>query len=363
MTLKYGLIGSGRMGHEHIRNINLLDGAAVTAIADPDNDMRGEAAALAGENVAVYPDHRDLLANDVCDAIVIASPNDTHHAILLDVLKTEIPVLCEKPLCTTVTDCREVIGRAAGRAAPVWVAMEYRYMPPVQRMLEVVGDGVIGEPLMISIQEHRYPFLPKVGDWNRFSARTGGTLVEKCCHFWDLMRLALGSDPVRVFASAGMDVNHLDERYDGKTPDMIDNAFVTVDFANGARGMLDLCMFSEASYWQESVSVTGKDARVDARVPGPAGLSGDGSKRDSEVTISTRATRTVETEKIHVDDAILAAGDHYGSCYYQHVRFLDMVRAGRSRPEVSLEDGLWSVIVGEAAEQSARTGQVVPLQF
>ena len=363
MTLKYGLIGSGRMGHEHIRNIKLLDGAAITAIADPDNDMRGEAAALAGKNVAVYPDHRDLLANDACDVIVIASPNDTHHAILLDVLKTDIPVLCEKPLCTTVTDCRDVIDRAAGRAAPVWVAMEYRYMPPVQRMLEVVRDGTIGEPLMISIQEHRYPFLPKVGDWNRFSARTGGTLVEKCCHFWDLMRLALGSDPVRVFASAGVDVNHLDERYDGKTPDMIDNAFVTVDFANGARGMLDLCMFSEASYWQESVSVTGKDARVDARVPGPAGLSGDGSKRDSEVTISTRATRAVETEKIHVDDAILAAGDHYGSCYYQHVRFLDMVRAGRSRPEVSLEDGLWSVIVGEAAEQSARTGEVVPLQY
>ena len=362
MTLKYGLIGSGRMGQEHIRNINLLDGVAVTAVADPDDGMRTEAAAVVGGDVAAYSDHRDLLTDDVCDVLVIASPNDTHHGILLDVLSTDMPVLCEKPLCTTVADCRDVVARAAGRPAPIWVAMEYRYMPPVQRMLEVVGDGTIGVPLMIAIQEHRYPFLEKVGNWNRFSARTGGTLVEKCCHFWDLMRLVVNSDPVRVFASAGMDVNHLDERYGGRTPDMIDNAFVTVDFTNGARGMLDLCMFSEASYWQESVFVTGKDARVDARVPGPAGLSGDGSRRDSEVTISTRATRTVETEKIHVEEAILEAGDHYGSCYYQHVRFLDMVRSGRSRPEVSLEDGLWSVIVGEAAEQSARTGQAVLIE-
>ena len=164
-----------------------------------------------------------------------------------------------------------------------------------------------------------------------------------------------------VVASAGMDVNHLDERYDGKTPDIIDNAFVTVDFANGTRGMLDLCMFAEASRWQEVVSVTGDEARIDARIPGPVGLSGDGKERDSEVTISTRATRVVETEKVHVDKAILRAGDHYGSCYFQHLRFLEMVRTGTGEPEVSLEDGLWSVIVGEAAEQSARTGQAIEL--
>ena len=234
-------------------------------------------------------------------------------------------------------------------------------MPPVQKMLEAIAGGAIGNTHMIAIREHRYPFLEKVGDWNRFNARTGGTLVEKCCHFWDLMRLTLKSDPVRVFASAGVDVNHLDERYDGRTPDMIDNAFVTVDFANGTRGMLDLCMFAEASFWQEVISVTGDAARIDASVPGPARLSADGRERPSEVTLSRRADRSVTTEIVEVDEAILQAGDHYGSCYFQHARFLEMIRSGTGRPEVSLEDGLWSVIVGEAAEQSARTGQAVSI--
>jgi hypothetical protein len=51
---------------------------------------------------------------------------------------------------------------------------------------------------MLSIREHRFPFLTKVGDWNRFSENTGGTMVEKCCHFFDLMRLITRSEAVRV---------------------------------------------------------------------------------------------------------------------------------------------------------------------
>jgi predicted dehydrogenase len=55
-----------------------------------------------------------------------------------------------------------------------------------------------------------------VDNWNRFNKNTGGTLVEKCCHFFDLMTLIANSNPVRVMASGAQTVNHLDERYDGK---------------------------------------------------------------------------------------------------------------------------------------------------
>lgn len=361
MTLKYGLIGSGMMGQEHIRNLNLLDGVSVAAIADPDQAMRALSVETSGGTAKPYSDYKDLLSDGSCDAYVIVTPNDTHHPILLDLLATGKPILCEKPLCTTSADCRDVINKAAGRDAPVWVAMEYRYMPPVQRLMDEINKGSIGTPQMMSIREHRFAFLDKVNNWNRFNARTGGTLVEKCCHFWDLMRLVLRSDPVRVYASAGVDVNHLEERYGGKRPDIIDNAFVTVEFENGSRGMLDLCMFAEGSYWQEVISVTGPKARIDACVPGPARFSGDGKERASEITLSERASKIVTTQTVDVDPKILQAGDHHGSSYFQHVRFRDLVRAGHGQPEVSLQDGLWSVIVGEAAELSARTGQAISL--
>lgn len=346
------------MAQEHIRNISLLEGAEISAYADPNEAMRNTTAALA-PGAKGFSDYKELLSADICDAYLIAGPNDLHHSMLLDTIPTGKPILCEKPLCTTTSDCRDIIARSSGREAPIWVAMEYRYMPPAQRLLSEIRSGTVGTPRMFAIREHRFPFLSKVGDWNRFSARTGGTLVEKCCHFWDLMRLMLQSDPVRVFASGAMDVNHQDERYDGRKPDIIDNAFVIVDFENGARGMLDLCMFAEGSYWQELLTVTGERARVEARVPGPARFSADGKERHAEISIADRQTRREHVEPVEVDETILSAGDHHGATYYQHQRFYELVKRGRGTAEVTLTDGLWSVVVGEAAEESARTGRAI----
>ena len=359
--LRYGLIGAGMMGQEHIRNIALLDGVRVAAVADPDDAMRAASCELAGAGCAAYSDHRDLLSAEPCDAYIIAAPNDFHHPILLDVLATAKPILCEKPLCTTTGDAADIVRRARERAAPIWVAMEYRYMPPVRRLLEKVRAGEAGTPRMMTVREHRYPFLDKVGHWNRFNVRTGGTLVEKCCHFWDLMRLGLGADPIRVYASAGQDVNHREEHYQGRRPDIVDNAFVIVDFEGGVRGMLDLCMFAEGGDWQETIAITGDRARIEARVPGPARFSASGEERTGELSVANRARRIETRMEVTVDHRILRAGDHHGATYFQHERFQRLVEVGSGEPEVGLTDGYWSVLVGEAAEESARAGEPVDL--
>ncbi|GIT91134.1 hypothetical protein JANAI62_15890 [Jannaschia pagri] len=358
--IRYGLIGAGMMGQEHIRNINLLDGAAVTAVADPDEGMRALSLATAQGGTG-YATTSEMLRDADCDVYLVAAPNDLHAGILQDLMATEKPILVEKPLATTTADCRDLLSMSRGRLAPIWVAMEYRYMPPIQRLMQAIDQGATGDPRMISIREHRFPFLPKVDDWNRFNARTGGTLVEKCCHFWDLMRLILKSDPVRVYASAGVDVNHRDERYAGGIPDIVDNAYVVVDFANGTRGMLDLCMFAEGSHWQEFVAVTGPRARCDALIPGPARFAPDGAPREAEFVTSVRALKEEVREVVHTPPELLIAGDHHGSTFYQHERFLRLVRDGKGVPEVTLEDGYWSVMVGEAAEESARSGQAISL--
>lgn len=361
MTLGYGLIGAGMMGQEHIRNVSLIDGAEVVALADPDPGMMLVANKLAGGNTQMFANHKALVATDMCDAYIVASPNDTHMEVLLDIMATDKPILCEKPLCITAADCNTVMQAAKGRKAPIWVAMEYRYMPPVQQMLIQRDLGSVGTPRMMSIREHRYPFLEKVQAWNRFNERTGGTLVEKCCHYWDLMRLILQSDPVRVYASAGVDVNHLNERYEGRQPNIIDNAFVIVEFRSGARGMLDLCMFAEGSYWQEVLSLTGEKGRVDVYIPGPARFSKPGKQGQSQIVISDRASQKETKQDIQIDDAILAAGDHHGSTYYQHLKFFKLVATGVGEPEVSMADALWSVRVGEAAQLSANTGKAIEL--
>lgn len=348
-VVRYGIIGTGMMGHEHARNLALVPGAEVVAYSDPVSEQRWWAAQIVGEAARAYEDHRDLLADAGVDAVIVASPNHTHVDVLSDVFASGKHVLCEKPLCTTVEDARRVVEQAEKHPGVFWVGMEYRYMAPIARLVAEVRAGAVGTLRMLAIREHRYPFLPKVGDWNRFTRNTGGTFVEKCCHFFDLMRLITASDPVRVYASAGMDVNHLDEEYGGERPDILDNGFVTVDFASGARGLLDLCMFAEASRNEQEIAATGDAGKVECFVP------------ESTLVVGRRQPREVRTEPVPVDAEVLAAGAHHGSTFAEHLAFREAVLEG-GPPAVAARDGLWSVAMGVAAERSAREGRPVALE-
>ncbi len=365
--LRYGIVGAGMMAREHVRNLALIPGSEITAVVDPDAGSRSacldEVSRRLGQTPHVFQDHRALIETGDIDALIIASPNDTHAHILHDVFAAtrKVAVLCEKPICTDARDMAPLAAAAAAHPAPVWVAMEYRYMPPVAELIGHVRDGTMGPLHMLSIREHRFPFLAKVGDWNRFNARTGGTLVEKCCHFFDLMRLIVGREAVRVYASGAADVNHRDERYGGQAPDIIDNAFVIVDFAGGVRASLDLCMFAEGAFFQEEITATGAKARVTAYVPGVARFWQDGTQaRDAEIEISPRSPQLPVRRKVHVDNAILDAGDHHGSTYFQHLGF--RAAALEHAPvAVSMADGLAAVAIGLAAERSIREHRAVNL--
>jgi len=347
--MKYGIIGSGMMGCEHIMNINLIDGAEVTAIADPNETSRGWGKSFAPEGVQVYEDYRQMLREAPIDAVVIASPNFTHFQVLEDVFRTDKHVMVEKPMCTLVDDCHRVVEAAAKHKGVFWVGMEYRYMKAVGRLIELAHAESVGRLWMVAIREHRFPFLTKVGDWNRFNRNTGGTLVEKCCHFFDLMNLILRRRPVRVYASGAMDVNHLDERYEGERPDILDNAFTVVDYDGGARAMLDLCMFAENSRNEVEIAATGERGKLEAFEP------------IDEVVISRRDGSDRETLKMEVADAIRGAGAHHGSTYFEHLAFLEAIRTGGA-PAVSAEDGALAVGIGAAAELSAMERRVVEMR-
>jgi len=362
MTLRYGIIGCGMMGQEHIRNIQLLPKASVRAIFEPDPGMRQRILDLLPE-VRFESSIETLLAAADLDALVIASPNFMHAEQLLAVLaQTDLPVLVEKPLVTKATDIERIRHATERHRAPIWVAMEYRYMPPVAALLEQIRSGVHGTTRQFSLREHRFPFLAKVGDWNRFNKNTGGTLVEKCCHFFDLMRLQSQSEAIRVFASGGIDVNHLAERYDDQAPDILDNAFVIVDFANGQRAMLELCMFAEGSRFQEELCAVGELGKLEASVPGPGRFWNAelGPAPTPQLVFSPRQPTGPVTTPIAVDPTLLAAGDHNGSTYYQHLGFYQAITEGQS-VDVSVADGLKAVVLGLAAQQSIATGLAVAI--
>ena len=353
--VRYGLVGTGMMGVEHLANLAITPGAVVTAIADPVAASLDWARTALGDRATgamAFDDAAQLAASGLVDAVIVASPNHTHRAVLATLFAAGLDILCEKPLATTIDDARWIVAQAEASQGIFWTAMEYRYMPPAAAFIAQIHDGSIGTLRMLSIREHRFPFLEKVGDWNRFARNTGGTMVEKCCHFFDLMRLITRSEAVRVYCSGAMDVNHVDESYAGERPDIIDNSYTVVDFASGARAMLDLSMFADGAENQEEITAVGDDARLDVLIPEGAIVR---SPR-----VGFRQPKAVTREVVPVDPSALAAGSHHGSTWYEHQRFNAAVR--RQGPvEVTAHDGLMAVAIGTAAEISAREKRVVTM--
>jgi predicted dehydrogenase len=157
-------------------------------------------------------------------------------------------------------------------------------------------------------------------------------------------------------------VNHKGESYGGERPDIWDHAYVIVDFARGARAMLELCMFAEGSRYQEEIAAVGPTGKIEAFVPGPTRFwpAEAGPPPLAQVIESPRSPKGPRAVEIPVDPALLAAGDHNGATFYQHAHFAAAVR-GAGPVEVTARDGWWAVAMGLAAQESAAAGQAVEL--
>ncbi|KAH8050853.1 D-xylose 1-dehydrogenase [Aureococcus anophagefferens] len=315
--LKFCIAGTGAMGLEHIRNICLLKDRGCTIVAVADSDARGmrearETLDTCGfEDCKVFDDWHALFGCGA-DALIICTPNYQHVEGL-------------------------VAKHCHGGKPCFMVGMEYRWMPPIAKLVETVDSKKLGATKMVSIREHRFPFLHKVGHWNRFNKWTGGTLVEKACHFFDLMRRLVQDDVVSVCASGGGGVNHQDESYDGEKPDILDFALVIVTYASGATSALDLCMFAE-DMQTEAVSVVGTLGKAEAKCP----------------------ECTFRVEHVGVDDKIKAAGFHEGATYFELGAFATAAAHGLDVP-VSVRDGTMAVAMGAAAHLSLAEGRKVDL--
>jgi predicted dehydrogenase len=222
----------------------------------------------------------------------------------------------------------------------------------VEAIHEAFERKSLGNIKMVNIIEHRLPFLDKVSQWNKFSKKSGGTLVEKCCHYFDLMNLFAGAKPVSVFASGNMAVNFETFEYKGERSDIIDNASVSVVYENDVRGSFNLCMFAPMFY--EEITLCGDRGYLKAYekedflpVPRP--------RTHLEVMGGDRQTSRFCNPCY---PPYIEESGHSGSTFFEHVYFIDNIE-GRPTKTATVEEGFWSVVVGAAAEESIKTGRMV----
>ncbi len=349
MLLNYGIIGTGMMGCEHIRNLKKISDVNIAAIADPNENSRQWGMNACGDSFKPqqYSDYKELLKREDIDVVVVASPNFTHIDVMRDIFDTDKHVLLEKPICTNLADGLEVLEKSKKHKGLVWIGLEYRFMAPIQSLINHVSE--VGNIKMLSIREHRFPFLEKVDDWNRFNVNTGGTLVEKCCHFFDLMNLLVPSKPSKIYASGNQDVNHLDEEYGGKKPDIIDNSFVLIDYEGGQRAMLDLCMFAEGGKYEQEIVLTGDQGKLETYIPG------------KELLLTNRKEYSFKTVEVSQDPRVKETGFHHGASFIEHLELINCIKS-KNKPLVDSQSGLDSVMLGLAAQESITTGEPIYLK-
>ncbi|MDX1521902.1 MAG: Gfo/Idh/MocA family oxidoreductase [Anaerolineae bacterium] len=355
---RFNVIGTGINGREHVR-VTMLEGrAAIHGVYDPNPlsvaSAQQEFANFAPQDVLTIYDSLEAACHDpAVDGLIICTPNYTHIEVVREAVKSGKHILLEKPMATTLPDAYEISRLAAQYEAVFQIGLQYRFKSIyIEAIHEALERKSIGEIKTISILEHRAPFLDKVGQWNKFSKYSGGTLVEKCCHYFDLMNLFAQSKPVSVYATGSMAVNFLEFEYENEKSDIIDNALVIVRYENGIQASFNLCMFSPAYY--EELILCGDEGRLKA-FENEDFLPETGPKTRLEILCGERRPSRISTPTYptHIDQS-----GHNGSTFYEHVNFINNIDGLETNTAKAIE-GFWSVVIGVAAEKSVQTGQLV----
>ena len=234
------VIGTGTIGQEHMRVAALLGRARVGGVWDPSaHSMDAALASFAGSQDTAPRRFESLEAacsDGEADALFICSPNYTHLDVLRVAMTSGKAIFLEKPMATTLADAAEIVRLADNYDGFIQIGLQYRYKAQYREAFaELHERQSIGALRTIEVSEYRPPFLDKVGQWNKFNRYSGGTLVEKCCHYFDLMNRFADARAERVFAVGGQAVNFRDFDYGGERADIDDHAFVVVEYAGGTR--------------------------------------------------------------------------------------------------------------------------------
>lgn len=341
MTLRIGLLGAGWFGREaHLRNLLQLPDVEVVAVSSRSEASRQAARALVGDQLQLMSDWQDVVQLESLDAVIVALTNDRHHEAAMAALSAGKHVLCEKPLGLTIAECDDIIAAADSADRILQVGHEMRHQQLYQRMHSLVSAGDVGTPRVMWCREYRGPMRP---GWRSTQAQTGGMLLEKNCHHFDLFNWMLGTAPLRVSAFGGTDVLQDSE--------LLDNAQVLVEYEEGRRAVLEICLFAPSGGDCE-IGLVGDAGRIDTRNQAIELIYHrfDPPERREEQVPDPDDEAGFQDASGRIDRGIRAELEHFVDCCRTQRQPLNDGRSARLNVAVCL-----------AAQESIRLGKVVTL--
>jgi myo-inositol 2-dehydrogenase/D-chiro-inositol 1-dehydrogenase len=331
-TLKFGLIGAGRIGQIHGRNLaTQLPGVRLAAVADIDL-AAAQALAERYDAPQVTSDYRELLGATELAAVVICSSADTHAAIIQEAAMAGKHIFCEKPLDYDLRRIDQALAAVETAGVKLQVGFNRRFDPSFRRVRELVRQGRIGEPHVLRITS-RDPAPPPV----QYLKGSGGIFLDMTIHDFDMARYLIGSEVQELYVAGGVRV---DPRF-AELGDL-DTAVITLKFEDGVIGTID----------NSRQAVYGYDQRVE--VFGSLGMVATDNETPDRHTLS-------DQNGIHGPLPLHFFLERYQASYLEEMRsFVECVRTDKA-PEVSGADGRVPVVMGLAAQRSYRENRPVRL--
>jgi len=341
--IKFGVIGCGRIAKRHLDLLGggQIDGASLVAICD--NDPGRLEAARQRHNVAAYADYDAMLADPEVEIVTVLTPSGMHAEHAIAAARAGKHVVVEKPMALRLEDADAMIAACDRAGVKLFVVKQNRLNVPVVKAREALDAGRFGKLVLgtVRVRWRRDQSYYNQDSWRGTWAQDGGVLANQASHHVDLLEWFMG-DVVSVHARAVRALVDIEAE---------DTAIATLQFANGALGIVEATNAARPRDLEGSLSILGEGGTV---VIG-------GFAVNKMVTWDFAEPQPGDEdvlEKFSVNPPNVYGYGH--QAYYEHV--VDALQNNTAALVDGLE-GRRSLELITALYESIETGKDVPLRF
>ena len=382
-----GVIGTGSRSGSIGRNLvkdkrNLADIVAICDVRPSAiESYERKVVETLGHTCKHYTDYQEMLRDRGVDIVIISTPDYMHYIMALDAIHAGKHVFLEKPVGLYLDQMIEIITAAKESGKILEIGYVLRYSPFYAKIKEMLDNGDIGRPMFAqALEEYKGAYHFNRGWWRK-KRNTGGIMVQKICHDFDLFTWMFGV-PKRVSAFTSINEfkpgnwdsdakycskceNHCsyyvsnhglntrtysDECVYNSDHDVADNAQIIMEFENGVNLSMGMVLgFNSPAQDDRFFKIIGSTAEI------------SGQLSDQSVQFDPRFPEDEEEGSFHIKFGQDAAGGHGGGDQHQIIEFIEAISEGRES-KAGLQAAYWSSIAVMSAQISADTGKTVDVR-
>lgn len=319
--VKVAVIGLGRMGQSHAKNIKKVFALELVAVCD--NKIKTASAVAQELNVPIYTDDiEDILKDETIEAVVITTSTVSHFDVVMRSLEAKKAIFIEKPITVDIEEAYEIKEKVEELKAFCQVGFMRRFDRDYAAAKKIIDSGEIGDPIYFKAIS-RDPDLPPLD----FISRSGGIFTDLSVHDYDLARFLMNSE-VKAVSSFGSIIKYKELEEYGD----IDQGSTFLEFENGAIGDVES---SRCAYY-------GYDIRTE--IIGTKGTLQIGNLQNSQVNVLT-----VKGSRYEI---IPDFKQRFMEAYVNEFEaFAQAIIKGEKSP-LTVDDGIKSMKIADAANKS-----------